>query len=347
MMEFLHDSYEAVDRWLVSAGCGKIAVVTDTVVAPMIPEVFGEDSFVARLPRVVIPSGEDNKNLATLASVWEGFGSIGLTRRDMVVNIGGGVVTDLGGFAAATFKRGVRFVNIPTTLLCAADASVGGKTAVNFGGLKNEVGVFAQPEMTFICSRFFTTLSQDEFYSGYAEIVKMGFITGEKETMSLLASANVIEDPERVMQAVRFAVEGKAKVVDQDPTEKGWRKVLNFGHTAGHAFESLLRGRGVAVTHGCAVAHGMLVALILSHIILGADSHMIHIYARFLRANYGHLPIGCDDYPELVRLMLHDKKNASQTEIRFVLLEAPGSPRIDIPVDPKTVLQALDLYRDL
>lgn len=292
---------------------------------------------------IVMDAGEQYKNVQTLADVWQQLIDGGATRRSLLVNFGGGVVSDLGGFAAATFKRGIRFINVPTSLLAMVDASSGGKTGIDFGGLKNSVGVFADPECTIIDTSLLSTLPEREMRSGAAEIMKMALITSRTDTMRILAG-DLLDDPRLLDSMIRMSVSEKERITTIDPHEAGLRKTLNFGHTAGHAIESLLLDAGHPVTHGEAVARGMLVALILSHMLLGMDSQIIYTYKEeFLNRYYGPSPVKCRDIDEIVRLTGHDKKNERAGEALFTLLEEPGKPRINVPVSATDIASALEI----
>lgn len=302
--------------------------------------------------RIIIPSGEEHKNISTLSIVWEALAAEGASRNSLLINLGGGVITDLGGFAAACFKRGIRFINLPTTLLAAVDAAVGGKTGVDFNGLKNEIGAFAPADRVILSTAPFATLPDFQMASGFAEIVKMTMIRSEKEYTRILLESeknglNLRSPDFPLASLLSFSVAEKARIVEQDPKEAGLRKILNFGHTCGHAFETLLLRRGTPIPHGDAVAHGILVALILSNIRLRTDSLLIHQYKnRILTSLFKRLPIKCDDTDALIELMSHDKKNASG-RITFILLNAIGRPVI-VPNTPVTDIQAaLDIYIDI
>lgn len=295
---------------------------------------------------ITIEPGEEHKNLQTLAHIWESLSNEGATRSSLIVCIGGGVVTDIGGFAAATFKRGIRYINIPTTVLGAVDAAVGGKTAIDFCGLKNEIGAFHQPEAVIISPLPLRTLPPDQTASGFAEIVKTSLISSKEFYHSCLRAD--IDNPEELFPLIVEAVRFKERITDEDPHEKGLRKILNFGHTAGHAFESWMFRRNTPITHGEAVANGMLVALILSNLLSGLPSAEIHIYlSNIIKKLYRPIPIQCKDYDDLISIMAHDKKNLSHGEPRFVLLNSVGEPVIDIPVSTADIRIALDIYCDL
>jgi 3-dehydroquinate synthase len=297
---------------------------------------------------ITIKAGDEHKTLDAVSSVWGAMTGGGATRRSLLINIGGGMVTDLGGFAAASFKRGIRFVNVATTLLGAVDAAVGGKTGINFMGYKNEIGVFCEADSVIISTCFFSTLPPRELVSGFAEMLKHGLISGGDVYASLLNYDIVSAPLDELLPLLEQSVEVKRQVVAQDPREQGLRKALNLGHTAGHAFESLAMERRKPMPHGCAVAHGLLVEMIISHFRCGFPSDVMHRYAQLLREAYAPAPeITCDDYPQLLALMHHDKKNHSAAEINFTLLEAPGKVKLDQNVEESEISSALDIYRDL
>lgn len=297
---------------------------------------------------IIIPAGDDHKNLQSLSAVWEALSTGGATRRSALVNVGGGMVTDLGGFAAASFKRGIRFINVATTLLGAVDAAVGGKTGINFLGFKNEIGAFCEADAVIISTKYFATLPAAELRSGFAEMLKHGLISSAEEYRALAGFDIADADLEALLPLLERNVEVKRRIVAEDPREQGIRRALNLGHTAGHAFESLALERQAPVPHGYAVAHGLLVEAVISHLMLGFPSEELHRLAGLLKEAYSPAPaIGCEDYPRLLELMAHDKKNSRPDAINFTLLRAPGEPQIDRIADPDTIRTALDLYRDL
>jgi 3-dehydroquinate synthase len=281
--------------------------------------------------------------------VWKALHDLGAARRSLVINVGGGVVTDLGGFAAATFMRGVNFINVPTTLLAAVDASVGGKTGINLNGVKNEVGVFAEPYASVISTTYFTTLTDQELLSGYAEMLKHGLLESDAALSKLLNYSVIYPefDREKLLPLIEESVGVKARVVESDFRESGARKALNLGHTVGHAFESLALRRQSPLPHGYAVAQGTIVALILSHLKLGFPSATLHSFAKYVLENYRAFDITCDDYDELLRFMSYDKKNYKHGETRFTLLERVGVPHVDVVCSPDEIKSALDIYRDM
>ncbi|MDE6026934.1 MAG: 3-dehydroquinate synthase, partial [Muribaculaceae bacterium] len=284
--------------------------------------------------------------------VWEALAAERASRNSLMINLGGGVITDLGGFAAACFKRGIRFINVPTTLLAAVDAAVGGKTGVDFNGLKNEIGAFAPADKVILSTAPFSTLPDFQMASGFAEIVKMAMISSAEEYKRIILESerhgvDLRSEAFPLASLLSFAVKEKARIVKEDPKEAGLRKILNFGHTCGHAFETLLLRRNTPIAHGAAVAHGILVALILSHLRLRTDSLLIHQYKnRILSPLFGRIPIKCDDTDTLLELMAHDKKNTAG-KITFILLNAIGKPVISPDTPIKDIQSSLDIYLDM
>lgn len=299
-------------------------------------------------PRLItIPDGDDSKTLETVTRVWDEMENMGVTRHSLVINLGGGTVTDLGGFAAATFKRGVRFINVPTTLLGAVDAAVGGKTGFNYHGLKNEIGAFAPASDVIISTRFFDTLPIEQMKSGFAEVLKHAMLSDRDEFLRLLNhDFSTPIDNDEMLERLRRSVQVKVDIVARDPDEQGERKALNLGHTVGHAFESLALQRGKPVPHGFAVAWGLVTEAVLSHMKLKFPSEDVHCLGAFVRDNYRDFPFTCDDYDELLALMRHDKKSRDG-EITCTLLAAIGDYRTGHTVTPDDVTAALDILRDL
>lgn len=294
---------------------------------------------------IVIPADDTNKTIGTLTSVWEQLTTGGATRHSLLLNLGGGMVTDLGGFAAATFKRGIRYINIPTTLLGAVDASVGGKTGVNFGGYKNEIGSFYPSDFVIISSVFFRTLTPAGLLSGYAEMIKHALIHSVADLEKLLTFPLAAPDYEQLNELVFRSVGIKRQIVEKDPFEQDIRKALNLGHTTAHAFESHALRSGKPVPHGYAVAWGLIVELYLSHRICRFPKEKLLKTVRFIREQYGVYPISCDDYEQLYEIALHDKKNRDGV-INFTLLSEIGNVQIDQTTDKKLFFEALDFYRD-
>ena len=293
---------------------------------------------------IVIGATDRRKNLDTLVHVWESLQQGKATRHSLLINLGGGMVTDLGGFAASTYKRGINFINIPTTLLAMVDASVGGKTGINFGGLKNEIGVFNDAEFVLLDTNWLRTLDEENIRSGYAEMLKHGLIADETMWAELinfnLAQPNLRQLASMLDKSVRI----KERIVAEDPHEKGIRKALNLGHTFGHAFESWAMKRQ-PILHGYAVAFGLIAELYLATTQTDFPTERMRQTVNFIRAYYGSLPITCNDYSELIELMHHDKKNRGN-EINVTLLGGIGDIRIDQTITEEDFKEALDFFRE-
>ena len=350
---------------------------------------------------ITIRHDDTNKTLATLADVWTALQRGGATRHSLLVNLGGGMVTDLGGFAAATFKRGINFINIPTTLLAMVDAAVGGKTGINFGGLKNEVGAFANARYVIVNTCFLDTLDTANLCSGYAEMLKHSLISNAQMWAEHVNFDILQPDLAELQRMVAASIAVKERIVADDPHEHGIRKALNFGHTIGHALEEfsmqqqggavvstaptkqeaqkwgavvsarllpLARARtaptkqtspgGAVVStaptkqtpsrtllHGYAVAFGLIGELYISARKAGFPTARLHQTARFIRENYGAVAFTCDDYPTLLNLMRHDKKNTADT-INFTLLHDIGDIRINQTATDEEIREALDFIRE-
>lgn len=298
---------------------------------------------------ITIPSSDKNKTLDSLSHVWQQLSEQGASRHSLLVNLGGGMVTDLGGFAASTFKRGIDFINVPTTLLAMVDASVGGKTGINFNGLKNEIGVFNDSRFVILSTRFLGTLDSENLRSGYAEMLKHGLLADTPMWAELvnfdLSSASTAEGLDVLQCMVGESVAVKQRVVEADPHERGLRKSLNLGHTVGHALESFSMKNGQPLLHGYAVAFGLVCELYLSAVKCGFPQDKLRQTVRFIREFYGSCPITCDDYPMLLELMTHDKKN-QQGIINFTLLSDVGSVSINQQASDEEIKEALDFLRE-
>lgn len=338
-----------LDRDLVNAiaECehDKIFILTDQTTHDMCLPKLQNFLCLKGAQSIVIKAGDTNKTLDSLAEVWTALSQGGATRHSLMINLGGGMVTDLGGFAASTFKRGIDFINIPTTLLAMVDASVGGKTGINFGGLKNEIGVFSDSKFVIINTQFLDTLDHDNICSGYAEMLKHGLISDNKHWAELVGFNLAQPDLAQLQRMVAESIKVKERIVTEDPHEHGIRKALNLGHTVGHALESFAMKHGRPVLHGYAVAYGMVCELYLSARKTGFPTDKMHQTVRFILDHYGRLPYTCDDYPELLELMRHDKKNTSGI-INFTLLGGIGDIRINQTATKEEIEEALDFLRE-
>ena len=319
-------------------------VLLDETTKDMCWPIVRDYGCMAGAETIVIPAGDLHKELDSVIHVWNELQRMGATRHSLLINLGGGMVTDLGGFAASTFKRGIHLVNIPTTLLSMIDASVGGKTGFNFGGLKNEIGVFRNASSVILDTVFLKTMDRENMLSGYAEMLKHGLINHDGMLAELLTFDIENADLKELQCMVAESVEVKQRIVTEDPTEQGIRKALNLGHTVGHAFESLALQRQ-PVLHGYAVAWGLVCELYLSVIKTGFPTDKMRQTVHFIFDHYGRMPITCDDYPTLLELMTHDKKNTAGI-INFTLLGGVGDIRINQTATAEEIKEALDFYRD-
>ena len=342
---FTNDIDNTLDNLLAAKQFSRLAVVVDTNTAQAVLPLL-ECQALKQASVIAIGPGDINKNLDTLVDVWKKLEAMGATRKSLVVNLGGGVVTDLGGFAAATYKRGIPFVNCPTTLLSAVDAAVGGKTGINFNGLKNEIGCFVEATDVIITTRFFTTLPAVELKSGFAEMLKHSMLSSHDDFETLLDFDLAHVDYERLLQLLKTSVLVKERIVREDPHEQGLRRALNLGHTVGHAFESMALHKGKPVPHGYAVAWGLVAEAVLSHMTMHFPSTDLHRLAHYVKAHYGAFYITCDDCDTLLELMHHDKKSQNG-EINCSLLASCGNVKVNNTIDDADMKAALDIYRDL
>ena len=323
----------------------RLFVLTDTTTLELCWPVVSNLPCLESAQMITIGDTDDNKTLDSLVHVWTALQQGGATRHSLLINLGGGMVTDLGGFAASTFKRGLAYINIPTTLLSQVDASVGGKTGINFGGLKNEIGVFNQAASVILSSDFLRTLDLGNLLSGYAEMLKHALISDEKSWAELLRFDLEELDYEQLGTLVAKSVAIKEGIVEQDPTEKGLRKALNLGHTAGHALESLAMEEGRTILHGYAVAYGLICELYLSVVRCNFPKDRLRQTVQFIRQHYGCFDIDCKKYEHIYQLMTHDKKNMGDT-INFTLLAGIGDIRINQQATKDEIFEMLDFLRE-
>ncbi|MFC5412146.1 3-dehydroquinate synthase [Larkinella bovis] len=299
-------------------------------------------NFLPKHKIITIRAGEENKNLSSCESVWQGLTDAHFDRHALVIDLGGGVIGDLGGFCASTYKRGIDFIQIPTTLLSQVDASVGGKLGIDFHGFKNHIGVFKLPEAVLIDTVFLQTLPERELRSGFAEIIKHCLIADE-------AKWNVIRRLDLHQQnwedLVAHSVAVKKKVVEQDPTEQGIRKILNYGHTVGHALETyLLADPKRRLLHGEAIAVGMIAEAFIAARKGLIPAQLLEQIEEYLFAVYGRVAITDADLEPVLALTLQDKKNRGG-QVRMALLDGPGRCTYDVPVSKAEMRRALEYYR--
>ncbi len=342
-VHFEQKAYDALNGHLKTGSYSKVFVLVDNNT-----NTYCLENFMSQVRKstdfevIEIASGEINKNIATCTQVWETLSEEDADRKSLMINLGGGVVTDLGGFVASTFKRGVDFINVPTTLLAMVDASIGGKTGVDLGSLKNQVGVINQPKMVLIIPAFLKTLEERQLQSGFAEMLKHGLI----QSVDYWESLRSVSDFENMNNLIHQSVAIKNKIVLQDPTEQNLRKILNYGHTLGHAIESyfLESEEHDLLLHGEAIAVGMVLEAYLSYKLTGLSKNELDdIKATFL-SRYIKIDFTAIDIDNILSLLKFDKKN-SHGNINFVLLSGIGNSKIDIQIPDNLFQEAFEYYK--
>ncbi len=338
-------SFDKLNGFVREQDCSKVFVLVDENTKKYCLPILKEATLFP-FDIIEIKSGETHKNLNTLQQIWQALTDQGADRKSLLLNLGGGIITDIGGFAAATFKRGIRFINISTSLLGMVDASIGGKTGVDFNGLKNQIGLFSTPEMVLINEIFLQTLPARELKSGMAEIVKYGLINDVRiwEYFQKLNSDNTSIPSEIIQKSIGI----KEQIVLTDPKEKGIRKTLNFGHTLGHAIEThfFSKPKEKQLLHGEAVAIGMIVAAHLSYQTKKLPLKTLEEITLNIKNYYQNaLPkqISKEEYPSIMELLKHDKKNTNG-RVNFILIDAIGNPLLDCEVSDNEMINALDYY---
>lgn len=343
-VHFNEKAYLALNEHLANSNYSKIFVLVDENTHNCCLPVFmshieGEYDFEI----IEIEAGEIHKNIATCTQVWEVLSELDADRKSAMINLGGGVVTDLGGFVASCFKRGIDFINIPTTLLSMVDASVGGKTGVDLGPLKNQVGVINQPQMVLVATEFLKTLDQRQLQSGFAEMLKHGLISDA----SYWDTLKDITGFENMDKLIYTSVSIKNEVVQIDPTEQHLRKTLNYGHTLGHAIESyfLESEEHDLLLHGEAIAIGMILEGFLSYKLTGLTKNELEDIKKTFLTRYPKTSFTKKDIDIILTLLKFDKKN-SHGNINFVLLKSIGKTAIDIKVTPELLKESFSYYAE-
>lgn len=304
--------------------------------------------FLEGFPCLHLFVSERHKSIEMVAQIWDFLFEHDITRNGLLVAIGGGVLTDVAGFAASTYKRGIDYLNIPTTLLAMVDASSGGKTGFNYHGLKNNIGVFSSPIATLIWPQWLHTLPYRQFLSGYAEMLKTGLLEGNGLWGQLLQYDLDTMDTQAIVPLIEACLASKERIVAADPQEKGLRKVLNLGHTFGHAMEELsliatdTEEKPDGLLHGYAVLYGLIAELYLSVIKLGCSKEPLQQLSQLMLHQYGRPDCKCSDRERLIRLMRQDKKNEHAGEINCTLIQSVGSPVVNQKITPEEAEEALD-----
>lgn len=343
-IHFGKDSYSKMKTLLQERKPSSVFILVDENTKKHCLPLFAEKlRFSGSVKIIEIKSGEEHKNLEICSGVWEKLSEHGADRKSLLINLGGGVVTDLGGFCASVFKRGIGFVHVPTSLLAMADAAIGGKTGVDLGSLKNQVGVFRQPELIAIDVDFLSTLPERQLKNGLAEMFKHGLIHRKNHWDKL----NKLTDfrPGNLKGLIHESIEIKSEIVSRDPNESGLRKILNFGHTLGHALESyfLSNPEKPTLLHGEAIAVGIIMDTYISSEILGFPKQNLDEITRVLLNSFPKIALQQTDYEKIISFLKHDKKNENGN-VNFVLLKDIGKPKIDCQVEKELILMAFDYY---
>lgn len=341
---FFENNLESLATFISSRNYSQILVLVDRNTndhcLPILQSALSE---ITDYDIIEVDPGEENKNIDFCIGVWKTMLDFEADRKALMINLGGGVVTDMGGFAASTYKRGIDFIQIPTTLLSQVDASVGGKTGIDLDNVKNIVGTFTQPQAVFISGAFLSTLDERQMRSGFAEVIKHGLIY-DKDLFEKTKSVNLNSD--NLDEIVFRSVEIKNKVITEDPTERGLRKILNFGHTIGHAVEgySMLHD-DFPLLHGEAIALGMICEGYISHKINGLLASELAEIVQAFDSLFERYPFSENIYEELVSLMQNDKKNEAK-KLGFALLSEIGKCNYNIYVTEELIKESLDFYRN-
>jgi 3-dehydroquinate synthase len=293
---------------------------------------------------LVIGSGEENKTIETCVNLWNELTGSGADRKALLINLGGGVISDMGGFIASTYKRGIDFINIPTSLLAMADAAVGGKTGIDFGSYKNHIGTFTQPKGVFIFPGFLKTLDQRQLHSGYAEVIKSALIA-DAALWKIISGTTTLNE-KNLLPLIYRSLLIKNALVKKDPLERNKRKGLNFGHTIGHALESFYLGKKNSLLHGEAVAVGILTESYLSYKKQGITQQQMQDIINLIFDYFPKVKIAEKDFLTIMALMKHDKKN-SEGKLNFSLLNKVGKFKTDVECSSLDVLESLTFYNSL
>ncbi|MBU3011758.1 3-dehydroquinate synthase [Polaribacter vadi] len=340
-VHFQEESYKVLSKLIKKNNYSTIFILVDeNTLEHCYPKFIPNLATDKKIELIEIESGEINKNLETCIGVWNAITDLGGDRKSLLITLGGGVITDLGGFVASCFKRGIDFVNIPTTLLSMVDASVGGKTGVDLGVLKNQIGLFANPQMVIVDNAYLETVAPREIKSGTAEIIKYG-VTYDINLFNQIKDNKDLNISDLIFRSVEI----KNEVVLQDPKEKNLRKILNFGHTLGHAIESfyLESEDKENLTHGEAIAIGMVCECYMSAKLLGFPEEKVTDVKDVVVSIYDKIMLLKEDFSSILDLLKHDKKNVNG-QVNFVLLNDFEDFKIDCKVPEELIIESMEFY---
>lgn len=344
-VHFNSNGYEKLNTYLKHNRFSKLFIIVDSNThTACLPNFMSRLETDLEIEIIEIEAGEAHKNIDTCVQVWNALSDLGADRKSLIINVGGGVTTDLGGFVACTFKRGLKYINVPTSLLSMVDASVGGKTGIDLGALKNQVGIINSGDMVVVDTSFLHTLPQNHLKSGLAEMLKHGLIYDALYWRKLtdLTSLTLTDLDDLIHQSIEI----KNTIVCADPFEHGLRKTLNFGHTLGHAIESyfLSHPQKTELLHGEAIAIGMIMETYISSELLNFPKNDLEVIKETFLKVFERITIEELDHEAIIELLKYDKKN-EHGNINFVLLEKIGQPKIDCLVDNTLIIQAFNYYK--
>lgn len=340
-VHFYDEAYQKLTDFVTSKNYSSIfLLVDDNTLDCCYPRFMQNFATNNSMEVIQIDAGEEFKNLETCVGVWNAMTELGADRKSLLITLGGGVITDLGGFVASTFKRGIDFINIPTTLLSMVDASVGGKTGVDLGVLKNQIGLFVNPEMVIIDTDYLDTLNDREMRSGMAEVIKYG-LTYDINLLDQVKYFNHLNINNIIYRSIAI----KNHVVLEDPKESGLRKILNFGHTLGHAIESfyLESKEKESLKHGEAIAIGMVCESYISSKLLSISDKKVKQVNEIVNSIYNRVKLDPNDFSSIIELLKHDKKNVNGN-VNFVLLNDFEDYKLDCLVPEKLIIESLKFY---
>ena len=339
------DPYLSIAEKINSDKFSSIFVLVDENTEKFCLELFIKKSGIKSFNKIIISSGEENKNIDTCISIWGQLNSFKADRKSLLINLGGGVLTDIGGFAASTYLRGIEFINIPTTLLGMVDAAHGGKTGIDFKQLKNQIGVFNEPLEVLLDDEYLKTLSKEEFINGYAEVVKHSLLTDKPDlTFNSLIKLDLFKDSDYIINSYSSV---KNEIVESDKYESSIRKILNLGHTIGHAVESYshISDKVVDLKHGQAIVIGIITELYISHKKFNFPLKDVVTVKEHLKNYFSLIQLEEDDIMNIYDLMVYDKKNEG-SKINFVLLKEIGKPVIDQIVNKDLFIESFEFYNE-
>ena len=344
-IHFNSEGYQQLNSHINKNNYSKIFILVDENTHNYcLPQFLSELETTLEIEIIEIESGEMHKNIDTCVGVWNALSELEADRKSLMINLGGGVITDIGGFIASTFKRGIAYIHVPTSLLAMVDASIGGKTGVDLGNLKNQIGVINAGKMVLINTPFLKTLPKNQMRSGLAEMLKHGLITSQDYWDKL---KNVLSADLDILDSLIYeSVVIKRDVVEKDPNEENLRKTLNYGHTLGHAIEAyfLEKPNQKPLLHGEAIAIGMILANYLSYKLLGFSKDKCDVIKEEIINIFGKVPFQKSDYPNIMHLLKFDKKNVSG-KVTFLLLDAIENCKLDIQLSPELIEEGLRYYQ--